>query len=139
MGEMNDRPPRWGEPGSAPPDRSRVKLRRGQRRALWLALGLAAVGQVAYEVAVNQHGTVTGGTATANGSCCTGPFYDRPGVAAAGFVVSAVAVALAVSTAARATSPAGASLVDVRAGRDNPRRAEPGLGSHHAAGLCLLL
>jgi hypothetical protein len=99
---MSDPPPEWGEPGSAAPERLRVKLRRGQRWALWLALGLAAVGQVAYEVAVNQYGTSTGGTATATGSCCTGPFYDRPVVAAAGFVVSAVAVALAVGTAVRA-------------------------------------
>jgi hypothetical protein len=92
---MSDRPPQWGEPGYVPPPRPKVPLRPGQRRALWFALVLAALGQVAYWVGVGG-GTSTGGTATANGTCCTGPFYDHPVVAAAGFLASMGALALVV-------------------------------------------
>jgi hypothetical protein len=60
-----------------------------------LALVLAALGQVAYWVGVGG-GTSTGGTATANGTCCTGPLYDHPVVAAAGVLASVGALALVV-------------------------------------------
>lgn len=78
-----------------PPLRPKVPLRPGQRRALWLAPVLAALGQVAFWVGVGG-GTSTGGTATANGTCCTGPLYDHPVVAAAGLLVSLGALALVV-------------------------------------------
>lgn len=85
---MSDQPPRWGEPGYVPPPpRPKVPLRPGQRRALWFALVLAALGQVAYYVGFRWGGTI----------CDTGPLYDHPVVAAAGFLVSVGALALVVS------------------------------------------
>jgi hypothetical protein len=93
---MSERPPQWGEPGYVPPPRPKVPLRPGQRRALWLALVLAALGQVAYWVGFGWEGRSTGGTATANGTCCTGSLYAHPVVAAAGFLVSMGALALLV-------------------------------------------
>jgi hypothetical protein len=83
---MGDQPPRWGEPGYVPPPRPKVPLRPGQRRALWFALVLAALGQVAYYVGFHRGGTI----------CDTSPLYDHPVVAAGGFLVSVGALALVV-------------------------------------------
>ena len=86
---MSDQPPRWGEPGYRPPympPRPKVPLPPGQRRALWLALVLAVLGQVAYHVGFRWSGTV----------CDAGPLYDHPGIAVAGFLVSVGALAFVV-------------------------------------------
>jgi hypothetical protein len=45
-----------------------------------------------------------GGTATANGACCTGPLYTHPVVAAVGFLVSVGAPALVVGAVWRSWS-----------------------------------
>jgi hypothetical protein len=66
-----------------------VPLRPGQRRALWFALVLAALGQVAYDVGFDWGGTI----------CNTDPLYDHPVVAAAGVLVSVGALALVVPVA----------------------------------------
>ena len=104
---MSDQPPRWGEPGYVPPQWGepgylpppkppKVPLEPGQRRNLWVALVLAALGQVAYWVGFDWGGMSTGGTATANGTCCTGPLYTHPVAAAVGVLVSVAAIALVV-------------------------------------------
>src|SRR4029450_12232513 len=94
---MSDQPPRWGEPGYVPPPppnwgepgyvappRPKVPLRPWQRRALWFALVLAVLGQVAFYVGFRWGGTV----------CDNGPLYDHPVVAAGGFRGSVGALAL---------------------------------------------
>jgi hypothetical protein len=83
---MSDQPPRWGELGYVPPrqpPKPKATLRPGQRRALWFALILAALGQAAYYVGFHWGGTV----------CDTSPLYDHPVVAVAGFLVSVGALA----------------------------------------------
>jgi hypothetical protein len=50
------------------------------------------------------HQTSRSDDATANGTCCTGPLYTHPVVAAAGFLVSVGALALVVGTIARSWS-----------------------------------
>jgi hypothetical protein len=104
---MSDPPPEWGERGYVPPGRPskpKATLRPGQRRALWFALILVILGQAAYWTGFGWGGMSTGGTATANGTCCTGPLYAHPVVAAAGFLVSVGALALVVGTVARSWS-----------------------------------
>jgi hypothetical protein len=100
---MSDRPPLWGEPGHVPPPRPKVPPLPGQRRALWFALVLAALGQVAYYVGFYWGGTV----------CDTSPLYDHPVVAAAGVLVSLGALALAVGAVARSWSAPTSGLVIV--------------------------
>jgi hypothetical protein len=104
---MSDPPPEWGEPRYLPPEqpsKPKATLRPGQRQALWSALILVVLGQAAYWVGFGSPGTSTGGTATANGTCCTGPLYVHPVVAAAGFLVSVGALALVVGAVARSWS-----------------------------------
>ena len=105
---MSDPPPAWGEQGYVPPRESskpKATLRPRQRQALWCALVLVVLGQVAYWVGFNWDGTVTGGTATANGTCCTGPLYTHPVVAGVGFLVSVGALALVVGAVWRSWLP----------------------------------
>jgi hypothetical protein len=86
---MGDRPPQWGEPGYVPPPpqppRAPVQLRPWQRRMLWFALVLAALGQVAYRVGFNWGGTV----------CDGAPLFIHPVLGWAGLLGSVAALALA--------------------------------------------
>jgi hypothetical protein len=82
---MSDQPPRWGEPGYIPPPRPpRPKEPPVQQWALWIALALSILGQVAYIVGVYWGGTV----------CSGDPVYDHPGVALTGFLASVGALVL---------------------------------------------
>jgi hypothetical protein len=82
--------PRWGEPGYRPPV-PRPQASRGHQWALWGALALGLVGQAAYLWSIDG-GTSTGGTATDNGNCSTGPLFADPWLALAGFLAAVAAV-----------------------------------------------
>jgi hypothetical protein len=86
---MSDQPPRWGEPGYVPPPRPKEPLRPAQQWALWAALALSILGQVAYVVGVYWGGTVCGGD----------PVYDHPSLALAGFLASVVALGMVLGEA----------------------------------------